>query len=128
MTTTAQLRNRYARDSVTTASPAQLLTMLFDRLLKDLTVAERAVGVCDVQGSHAALMHAQDIIGELRATLNTSTWREGEALLALYDWAIDELVLANMEKSAVHIQNARVVIEPIGEAFRQAASLAAAGA
>ncbi len=123
MTTTAQLRNRYARDTVSTASPAQLVIMLFDRLLKDLTVAEQAVGARDIQGSHNALLHAQEIIVELSSTLDTKMWAEGEALGRLYYWCIEELVRANMEKSVEPIKNARDVIEPIADAFRQVANL-----
>ena len=55
MSTQAQLRNRYAREAVTTATPAQLLTMLYDRLVKDLDAAERGLGARDIQASHSAL-------------------------------------------------------------------------
>lgn len=122
MTTTAQLRNQYARDSISTASPARLVVMLYDRLLKDLSVAEQAVVARDIQASHAALIHAQEIVIELRSTLDTTAWREGEALQRLYDWVVDELIQANVAKDPIHIRNARDVIEPIGDAFRQAAT------
>lgn len=122
MTTTAQLRNRYARDAISTASPARLLVMLYDRLLKDLVTAERAVGVRDIQGAHDAIMHAQEIISELHATLDTTTWREGESLKQLYLWSIEELVRANMTKHVLHVRNVREVIEPLADAWRQIAS------
>lgn len=121
MTTAAQLRNRYARDSVATASPAKLVTMLYDRLAKDLMVAEQAVSIRDIQGAHAALTHAQDIVRELAGTLDTSVWAGGPALLALYHFVIDELIQANMTKKVEHIHNAREVIEPLREAWHQAA-------
>ena len=85
MSTQAQLRNRYARESVTTATPAQLVTMLYDRLVKDLNAAEQGLGARDIQASHVALIHAQDIVHELSSTLDTSVWKEGEALRRLYD-------------------------------------------
>ncbi len=127
MSTQAQLRNRYAREAVTTATPAQLLTMLYDRLVKDLDAAERGLGAHDIQASHSALIHAQDIVHELNATLDTSVWREGEALKRLYDWVIEQLIEANMTKDAQYVQNARDVIEPIRDAWHQVARSGASG-
>lgn len=66
MATPAQLRNRYTREAVTTASPAQLVTMLYDRLLRDLADAERGIDASDIQATHNALMHAQDILQEFQ--------------------------------------------------------------
>ena len=40
---TALAQQRYAAESVATASPARLLLMLFDRLVRDLVMAEQAV-------------------------------------------------------------------------------------
>lgn len=122
MTTQAQLRNRYAQEAVTTASPAQLVTMLYDRLLKDLASAEQGLGARDIQATHDALVHAQDIVWELHATLDTSVWQEGEQLKRLYEWSIDELMAANLYKDAQRICNARDVLEPISDAWHQVAA------
>ena len=65
MTTAAQLRSRYAREAVTTASPVRLVTMLYDRLVRDLDDAELAISLADPQAAHALLRHAQDIVQEL---------------------------------------------------------------
>lgn len=77
MTTAAQLRNRYAQDTISTASPAKLLTMLYDRLCKDLLSAEQAAVAHDVPTTHASLVHAQEIITELAATLDVAAWAGG---------------------------------------------------
>lgn len=122
MTTQAQLRNRYAREAVTTATPAQLVTMLYDRLVKDLNAAEQGLGVRDIQATHTALMHAQDIVHELNSTLDVSVWKEGEALKRLYDWVIEQLIEANMTKDVQYVNNAREVIEPIRDAWHQVAN------
>lgn len=127
MSTQAQLRSRYAREAVTTATPAQLLVMLYDRLARDLDAAERGLGARDIQGTHAALIHAQDIVHELNATLDVSIWPAGEALRRLYEWVIEQLVSANMSKEVEFIHNARDVIEPIRQAWQQAANSGATG-
>ena len=127
MSTQAQLRNRYAREAVTTATPAQLVTMLYDRLVKDLNAAEQGLGARDIQATHTALMHAQEIVRELNATLDVSVWKEGEALRRLYDWVIEQLIEANMTKDGQFVQNARDVIEPIRDAWHQVANSGVTG-
>ena len=77
MTTAAQLRSRYAREAVTTASPARLVTMLYDRLVRDLDDAELAISLADPQAAHAQLRHAQDIVQELSRSLDVSRWDGG---------------------------------------------------
>lgn len=127
MSTQAQLRNRYAREAVATANPAQLLTMLYDRLVKDLNAAEQGLGARDIQASHTALIHAQDIVFELDATLDVTVWKEGEALKRLYEWVLEQLVEANMTKDVQFVHNAREVVEPIREAWHQVASSGVTG-
>lgn len=127
MTTQAQLRNRYAREAVTTASPAQLVVMLYDRLMRDLTDAERALGANDIPASHNALTHAQDIVWEFHSTLDTSAWKEGESLKRVYEWCADELTRANTEKSAKRVGNVRRVITPISDAWHEVAASGVTG-
>ena len=40
----ARRRSQYAQESITTASSAQLVTMVYDRLSQDLSVAELGLG------------------------------------------------------------------------------------
>lgn len=119
MSVQAQLRNRYARESVTTASPGQLVVMLYDRLLRDLTTAEQGLADKDIPTTHQALTHAQDILTELNTTLDTSVWKEGESLKRIYEWSIDELVQANMRKDAQHVKDVHRMIEPLADAWKQ---------
>lgn len=122
MTTQSHLRNRYAREAVTTASPAKLVTLLYDRLLKDLHDAEAGLGARDIQATHNALTHAQDILWEFHSTLDTSVWKEGENLKRIYEWAIDMLMKANMEKNLQRVVDVREVLEPLAEAWHQVAA------
>ncbi|MBW3087049.1 Flagellar secretion chaperone FliS [Austwickia sp. TVS 96-490-7B] len=121
MTTTAQLRNRYAQATVSTASPATLLTMLYDRLSKDLLNAEQAVVNRDVPAAHSNLVHAQAIITELASTLDIDAWAGGEQLLAIYEFCLQELFQANIHKDAARVHSVREIIEPLREAWHQAA-------
>ena len=122
----ANARNRYAQDSVGTASPARLLTMLYDRLVLDLQRGEAALAGGDRPAANAALTHAQDILTELRNTLKVDVWAGGPALASLYAWWITELVGANVRGDARRVAAVRVQVEPLRDAWHQAARTAAA--
>jgi flagellar protein FliS len=122
MTTAAQLRSRYARESVTTASPARLVTMLYDRLVRDLDDAELAISLADPQAAHRMLRHAQDIVQELSSSLDVSRWEGGEGLQRLYTWLLERLVAANVAKDAAIVVECREVVEPLRDAWHEAAN------
>ena len=82
----SMIRNRYVGDSVATASPARLVTMLYDRLVRDLATGEAALAVSDLAAANSALVHAQDIVWELAAGLDPTRWSGGPALAALYQF------------------------------------------
>lgn len=115
------MRDRYVGNSVTTASPARLVTMLYDRLVRDLTVAEAAVAARDFAAANEQLVHAQEIVWELTAGLDPTKWSGGPALASLYQFLLQELVAANVAKDASRIVSCRRLVEPLQEAWHQAA-------
>ena len=115
------MQQRYLGESVTTASPAKLVTMLYDRLVRDLVVAEAALATGDVPSANAQLIHAQDIIWELLSGLDTTAWSGGPGLASLYQFLITELLAANVAKDAERVAACRGLIEPLREAWHQAA-------
>jgi flagellar protein FliS len=123
--TSPALRARYLADSVTTASPAQLLVMLYDRLVLDVARAEEALRTGDREAAAQQLMHAQDIVIELRTTLDTSTWEGAAGLAQLYAFLLTELIAANVKGDAGKVAACRALIEPLRDAWREAASTTA---
>ncbi len=91
-------REAYLAASVSTASPAQLLVMLCERLVLDLQRATDALRRGEPSQAHEPLLHAQEIVVELRATLRVDAWEGGPGLAALYDYLYGELVTANVRK------------------------------
>ena len=81
---TASLRSRYLGDSVATASPQRILVMLYDRLVLDLTRGEQAMLEGNRQEANAQLIHAKEIILELRTSLKTDVWDGAPGLPQLY--------------------------------------------
>jgi len=122
VTTAAQLRSRYARDSVTTASPVRLVTMLYDRLFSDLEDAELSISMANLQSAHTALRHAQDIVQELSTSLDLELWPDGVGLKAIYTWLIEQLVTANLTKDASIVVECQEVVEPLRETWHEAAN------
>jgi len=122
MTTAAQLRSHYVRDSVTTASPVRLVTMLYDRLARDIDDAELAISMANPQVAHNALRHAQDIVQELTNSLDVEQWSGGEGLAGLYAWLMEQLVAANVAKDGSLLIGCREVVEPLREAWHDAAN------
>jgi flagellar protein FliS len=125
MTVTA-LRSRYLNDSVTTATPAQLLVMLYDRLVLDLGQAETALRAGDRAAATPKLMHAQEIVMELRVTLDMNAWDGAPGLASLYGFLLTELVGANVRGDADRVASCRALVEPLRDAWREAAALVAA--
>jgi flagellar secretion chaperone FliS len=127
MTASAQaLRARYVNDSVTTASPARLLVMLYDRLVLDLASAEQALAEDDREAASARLHHAQEIIIELRTSLDVDAWSGGPALASLYTYLLTELIGANVSCDTDRVVAVRGLVEPLRDAWHTAAAQLAA--
>ena len=82
--TSPQLRDRYLQDSINTASPGKLLLMLYDRLVLDLMQGEEALRDRRPGAGHERLTHAQEIVLELRTSLDVEAWSGAPGLASLY--------------------------------------------
>ena len=125
--TAPHLRDRYLQDSINTASPAKLLLMLYDRLVLDLMKGEEALRGDDREQAHERITHAQEIVLELRTSLDVEAWSGAPALANLYGWMLTELIGANIGKDAERVAACRALVEPLRDAWREAAAAAVAG-
>jgi flagellar protein FliS len=121
-------RDTYLAASVATASPAQLLVMLYDRLSLDLNRAVAALDTADHTTAWKAILHAQDIVIELRSTLKVDAWSGGPGLAALYDYLLTELIGANVRHDRVAAQACLALVEELRATWREAASSLATAA
>ena len=118
---------RYAGDATATASPARLLTMLYDRLVADLAAAQEAMLREDWAASGERLTNACEILLELHATLDTAAWPEGEGLDQLYLWMVSELMRARISRSAQRVADCHDLVVPLRDAWREAGRQVAGG-
>ena len=117
----------YVGQMVATASPARLLVMLYERLQLDLRRGIDAQESGDHGAASAHLLHAQDIVLELSASLRTDVWGGAPALGAIYDWLHRELVRANVSRDVAVTRDCLAIVEPLAEAWQEAALAAAVG-
>jgi flagellar secretion chaperone FliS len=120
-------QSRYASDATATVTPGRLLTMLYDRLVQNLSVAESAMRHGEWATTGERLGQAQEILLELHATLDVSVWPEGEALGRIYLWIIGELSQARLRNQPQRIADCRQLVEPLRDAWHQAARAASGG-
>ena len=124
--TSPNMRNRYLQDSISTASPGKLLVMLYDRLVMDLFQGEEALRAGEREVANDKLNHGQEIILELRTTLDIEAWAGAPGLASLYGYLLTELIGANIARDADRVATCRAIIEPLRDAWREAAVLASA--
>lgn len=87
----------YQNNSVKTASPGELTLMLYDGAIKFCNIALEAIDNKDIAKAHTNIKKAEDIITELRETLNHNypVWEDFERV---YEYIYRLLVEANMRK------------------------------
>ncbi|MBZ2196850.1 flagellar export chaperone FliS [Occultella gossypii] len=122
MSTYTAARQSYLQDQVLAASPARLVTMLYDRLLLDLSRAEGAQELEDWAQARGHLIHAQRIVTELMTTLDVDAWDGGAQLHAIYAYALSTLLTASTTRDPGLIASVRELLEPIRSAWHEAAT------
>jgi len=112
-------RQRYLTDSVGTASPGRLLVMLYDRLCLDLERGAAAQREQRREDASTALIHAQDILLELRGTLRVDEWDGAKQLADLYSFLITELMRANTRQDTDAVTGCLRVAEQLRDTWRE---------
>lgn len=115
----------YRSNSILTASPGQLVLMLFDGVLSSLAIARKA---CDDPSGdprrfeiiHTQLSKAQKIIAELQGTLNMEAGGEfAKTMYRLYDYYDRRLMEANMKKQAAPIAEVERLLGEVRNAWAE---------
>lgn len=117
--------NQYQAMSVNTASPMELVIMVYDECIRSL---ERAEAAFDIEGPDRIekignnLLHAQDAITELSLSLDMEQGGEiAENLSRLYDFMSHHLSQANVKKQVEPIHEVKELLLELREAWVQVA-------
>ncbi|ARC55694.1 Flagellar protein FliS [Frondihabitans sp. 762G35] len=122
----AAQRDQYNREAVLSATPARLITLLYDRLLLDLGRAEVAQTSGRWPMASENLLHAQAIVAELTSSLRVDLWEGGEGLLALYNYVSTALINANIHRDVELTRESIGLLEPLRQAWHEATAQAPA--
>lgn len=117
--------NAYTKVDVETASQGKLVIMLFNGAIKRAEEAKRQLEKGKNDGVHNNLIRAQEIISELRASLDMKQGEVARNLDRLYEYFQHLLVTANIRKSDAPIDECVSLLvgmrDTWQEAFRKAA-------
>lgn len=115
--------NRYRTVSLNSATPQQMLTEVFHRLMKTLGEAERAIMARDIPAKGKAVNHALDLVNALAVSLDHDSAPElCQNLDRLYAFVGDRLLAASAELSLVPLKQAESVLVNLRDAFAEAAA------
>lgn len=119
---TTQGLEQYQARSIQTASPGQLVVMLYDGFLKFASQAEEALGRNDLAIAGNRITRAQDIVSELRVSLDMTQGTIAANLASLYTYVGERLTDARLKKDPSEIAEARKVMDELRSAWAQIAS------
>ena len=122
-----EMKRRYQREAVITATPAARLNMLFDKMIVELGQADGGFERDDLKAVNDGLCRAQDILLALRGTLRTDLWAGANNLSQLYFALYKELLEANLKKNRAQAQRVLGVVQDLAEAWRRAAEQETSG-
>jgi flagellar protein FliS len=106
--------------SVDSASPHQLISLLFDGYMDALTQARGAMRLGQIEAKGKAIGRAARIIEEgLKSCLNLSEGGQlAQDLQALYDYLTTRLTLANLRNDEALVDECMRLVEPLRQAWR----------
>jgi flagellar secretion chaperone FliS len=112
------VRARYLRDRVLTASPAQRVVMLYDRMLLDLRLAATAD---DPYVAGTNVSHAVQILAELQGSMDHRHGGPAENLSAIYGYLIGGLLQARISGDLTGLDGYITMIADLRLAWAEAA-------
>ncbi|HEX6695780.1 MAG TPA: flagellar export chaperone FliS [Solirubrobacteraceae bacterium] len=118
--------NAYRENSILTASPEQLVVMLYDGAGRFLRQAEGSM----IEGSwlkaSEKLSRAEAIIDELLATLDMDAGEVADRLQSVYVFCKTRLIEARIERDAARVDQVARLLGELREAWSQVRSPAVA--
>ena len=115
---------RYLQDRVLTATPAELVGMVYDVAVRSLVAAGTSLGQGDRPAAGRHLLKAQDAVVELRCALDRQSRDPAAAQLAgqldsLYGYIYLGLVKANVQGDATGVSECLGLLEQLRQAWRE---------
>ncbi len=126
MNNNEDVAKHYKKKQIQSATPGQLIVLLYDGAIDYLNRAESAIddkNPKSIEKYHNNLIRAQDIITELMASLNMEEGGDiAKNLQRLYDFMNHRLIDANMSKDHKPIEEVRGLLVELRDAWASIAS------
>jgi len=113
---------KYKEQGVMTASPGDLILMLYDGCIKNLKLAKIALEDKNFEDSNSLIQLAEDIIEELIMSLDLRI-ELSEQLLELYTFMNRELIEANVKKDIKKIDSVIELMSDLRDTWEKAIQL-----
>lgn len=109
----------YKKNQIESASPKQLVVLLYEGAIKFIRLAELALEKGQMDKVHTNLIKAQDIVTELMTSLNHQDGQNAIAseLETLYSYILSELIQANLKKDVDKMIQTRKLMSELLEAW-----------
>jgi len=115
-------QDAYRRQDILTASPVDLIIMLYDALKKNIILGKRGIMNKDVPSAHKHLMKAQMIIAELVNSLDMN-YEVSAELLEIYEFSLKTIADANIKKDGSSLDSIIEMIDDIRGAWKEVSDL-----
>lgn len=109
----------YKRADVETASQGKLIVMMFNGAIQRAEEAKRQLEKDNKELVHNNLIRAQDIISELRGSLNMQTGEIADNLDRIYEYFQHLLIRANIRKNSEPIDECIELMVRIRDTWRE---------
>lgn len=109
----------YKKNQIETASPKQLVVLLYEGAIKRVRLAELAIEKNDITKANTNILKAQDIVTELMVSLNHQNGANAIAseLHVLYSYMINQLIQANIQKDTEKLVGTRNLLSELRDAW-----------
>jgi flagellar protein FliS len=115
----ASAYNTYAKNNVEIESPQKLIKMLYEGILRFNTQAKRAMKEDDIERRAYWINRSISIFVELINNLDMSQGQVAQYLNALYQYQLNLLAKANLEKNELYLDEVNSVIRGLLEAWKE---------
>ncbi|MGI1690250.1 flagellar export chaperone FliS [Thermoanaerobacter uzonensis] len=97
---------QYKENAILTASPEELVLMLYNGIIRFIEEAKGAIEKKDYMAANNGIQRAQDVITELMLTLDMS-YDISQNLYSLYDYMLRRLIDANVKKDVTILEEVK---------------------
>lgn len=121
-----QQAKQYKAQQIQTASPEEILILLYEGAIRFLVIARKAIEAGDIEKSHNNLIKAQRIITEFMFTLDMDIGGEAaKNLYSLYEYLHYRLVQANLKKDVTMVDEVLDHLRSLKDTWEKAIEIAA---